>query len=427
MEYIMERGELIDRFSGVRQKSEYLCLPLEIEDYVVQPIDDVSPPKWHLGHTSWFFERLLLQDHDPEFKLFHKQYHYIFNSYYHSLGERVLRNLRGTLSRPTVRDVMEFRKSVTERMINLIENAPEEKYPQIEKLTVLGINHEQQHQELLLMDIKYIYYSNPLRPAYIKPGKHTKSQPADTGRFILFNGGMCRIGAGGVDFAYDNEYPRHDVYLKDFKLAQNLSTCGDYLEFINDGGYENDDLWLSDGWDTIRGNNWKHPLYWEKTNDGWHIMTLSGMRRLDPAEPVSHISYYEAKAFARWAGKRLHTEQEWETAAIKAANSLEEGSFMEDETYHPACSNALPGSENKLNNMLGGLWEWTDSSYLPYPGYKQETGPLGEYNGKFMSNQMVLRGGCCATSRDHIRPTYRNFFQCDKRWQFSGIRLAEDA
>lgn len=423
----MERSELTRRFLAVRQNSERLCLPLEIEDYVVQPIDDVSPPKWHLGHTSWFFERLLLQDYDPDFKPFHKLYHYIFNSYYHSLGERVVRNLRGTLSRPTVRDVMEFRESVTERMIDLLESAPEEKYPHIEELTLLGINHEQQHQELFLMDIKYIFYSNPLKPAYVKSEKRAKNLAADTGRFIHFKGGISQIGANEVDFAYDNEYPRHDVFLRDFKLAQNLSTCGDYLEFINDGGYKNDDLWLSDGWDMIKRNNWRNPLYWEKTEDGWQIMTLSGMRPLDPSEPVSHISYYEAKAFARWAGKRLPTEEEWETAALNAANPPEDGNFMEDGIFHPGSNGFVPSSDGRLNSMLGGLWEWTDSSYLAYPGYKQEIGPLGEYNGKFMSNQMVLRGGCCATPRDHIRSSYRNFFQCDKRWQFGGIRLAEDA
>jgi ergothioneine biosynthesis protein EgtB len=423
----MERSELTRRLMTVRQKSEYLCLPLEIEDYVVQPIDDVSPPKWHLGHTSWFFERLLLQNYDPDFKLHHELYHYIFNSYYHSLGERFLRNLRGTLSRPTVGEVMEYRESVTERMVDLIEMAPEEKYPEIEKLTLLGINHEQQHQELFLMDIKYIFYSNPLRPAYIKTQSHAKNSAADTGRFLHFKGGASQIGANGFGFAYDNEYPRHDVLLKDFKLAQNLSTCGDYLEFINDGGYEKDELWLSDGWDVISRNGWKHPLYWENTGDSWQIMTLGGMHPLDLTEPVSHISYYEAKAFARWAGKRLPTEQEWETAAVKAGNLPEEGIFMDDGLYHPSANGSIPVSDGRLDSVLGGLWEWTDSSYLAYPGYIQDKGPLGEYNGKFMSNQMVLRGGCCATPRNHMRPTYRNFFQPDKRWQFSGIRLAEDA
>ncbi len=423
----MERSELIKKFIDVRKKSEYLTLPLEIEDYVVQPIEDVSPPKWHLGHTSWFFERLLLQEFDPAFQFFHKMYHFIFNSYYHSLGARALRTLRGTFSRPTVRDIMEFRESVTERMVSLLESAPEEKYRQIEKLTILGINHEQQHQELFLMDIKYIFYSNPLRPCYIKPEKHNGNHGRDTANFITFKGGVNRIGANGSGFSYDNESPQHEILLKDFKLAQNLTTCGEYLEFINDGGYENDDLWLSDGWDTIQRNNWKHPLYWEKTDDGWHIMTLAGMRPLDPAEPVSHISYYEAKAFARWSGKRLPTEEEWETAAITAGNSPEEGNFMDNNIYHPSANGSDPGFDAKLHSMLGDLWEWTDSSYLAYPGYKQELGPLGEYNGKFMSNQMVLRGGCCATPRNHIRPTYRNFFQCDKRWQFSGIRLAEDA
>ncbi|MBD3217673.1 MAG: ergothioneine biosynthesis protein EgtB [candidate division Zixibacteria bacterium] len=422
----MERNELSRRFLEVRKKSEELCEPLETEDYVVQPVDDVSPPKWHIGHTSWFFERLILQEYESNFKLFHDQYHYIFNSYYESLGERVLRTLRGTLSRPTVSEVMEYRKSVTERMLKLLEKVDDDKWPDIETLTTLGINHEQQHQELFLMDIKYIYAANPLRPVYNKDFEEIPTNEPNDKRYLLFKGGQHQIGANGYGFAYDNEYPRHDRLIRDFALAKHPVTNGEYLELMNDGGYEDHRLWLSDGWDTINTQGWKHPLHWEKTKDGWMVMTLSGLKPVNPNEPVSHVSYYEASAFARWAGKRLPSEDEWEFAANQKGNSVEEGNFMDNRIYHPT-GNGLPQDEDRLNSMMGDLWEWTLSAYLPYPGYEQAFGALGEYNGKFMSNQMVLRGGCCATPRDHIRPTYRNFFQCDKRWQFSGIRLAEDA
>ncbi len=422
----MDRSDIRDSFLAVRNKSEELCRPLATEDYVVQPIDDVSPPKWHIGHTSWFFERVILQEHVPDFEVHHPQYPYIFNSYYESLGERVMRNLRGTLSRPTVDEVMTYRKKVTEQMLDLIDNSPDTKWDQLEYLIRIGMNHEQQHQELFLMDIKYIYAANPLKPSY-SGNSHSKAPDAPSMKFIEFKGGMNQVGAeNGNGFAYDNEFPRHKVFIRDFKLADRLVTCGEYLDFMNDGGYENHMHWLSDGWAVVEAEGWKHPLHWFKEDDEWKVMTLSGPKQLDPNEPVSHVSFYEAAAYARWAHKRLPTEDEWEIASEKQNGPETHGRFMDDNTFHPL-PDKYNGNGDKLQSLMGDLWEWTNSSYLPYPGYHQTRDALGEYNGKFMSNQMVMRGGCCATPKNHIRNTYRNFFQPDKRWQFSGIRLAEDA
>ncbi len=420
----MDRSELIDAFRRVREQSETLCEPLETEDFVIQTIDDVSPPKWHLGHTAWFFERVVLQQFQPDYRPIDDRYYYIFNSYYESFGERVLRNLRGTISRPTVPEVLDYRRRVTERMVELINSVSESQYSKFEQLVVLGMNHEQQHQELFVTDIKHIFSQNPLYPVYMQREVVPENSSRPAIKFIPFEGGVFEIGANGNGFAYDNEYPRHKTLLNDFSLSNRLVTCGEYLEFIKDKGYENHHLWLSDAWAVIEDENWRHPLYWQPTDNGWQIMTLSGLRPLDLQEPVCHVSFYEAAAYARWADKRLPTEAEWEVASQKAQHIP--GNLLDDSTFHPTAKNGDPNLKNDtIQSLVGDVWEWTNSAYLPYPGYRQTKDALGEYNGKFMSNQMVLRGGSCATPRDHIRTSYRNFFQPEKRWQFTGIRLAE--
>lgn len=395
---------------------------------------DVSPPKWHLGHTTWFFEQLLLRRYARGYAPYHEQFGYIFNSYYESFGERVARDHRGSLSRPSVQEVNDYRAYVDEGMTDLIETIEEPDYPEAAKLTELGLHHEQQHEELLVTDIKHIFATNPLRPVYrpCKPpagGLPPGRTPA--ANWIAYEGGIAELGAEADGFSYDNERPRHKALLREFRLRDRPATCGEYLEFLEDGGYQNPLLWLSDGWEKACSEGWRAPLYWTKENGGWEVMTLSGLRPLDPAEPVAHVSFYEAAAFARWAGKRLPTEAEWEHAARGMETEPTCENFLEDGRLHPARYGQGRGTQPSglgpgLGQMFGDVWEWTGSAYLAYPGYRQDKGPLGEYNGKFMSNQMVLRGGSCATPRSHIRPSYRNFLPSDKRWQFSGIRLADD-
>jgi ergothioneine biosynthesis protein EgtB len=426
----MERQELLAAFDNTRCTTEQICQPLVTEDYVIQSMPDVSPPKWHLAHTTWFFERVILQQFSPHYQPYNERYYYLFNSYYQSFGQRWSRDIRGTLSRPTVKDVYDYRATINERARSFIESAAGKGYQQISKLVELGLHHEQQHQELLVTDIKHILASNPLCPAYKQNGVLNSRQRSTlilTPEFVAVQGGIFEMGANGNGFAWDNEYPKHKVFVNDFGLMNRLVTCGEYLEFMSDGGYENPLLWLSDGWDQITKEGWKAPLYWERVDNDWQIVTLAGARPINPDEPVSHVSYYEASAFARWAGKRLPTEAEWEKASGLVKTPASCGNFLETENLHPVPLGQAPGVDaSGLSQMFGDVWEWTGSSYLPFPGYKQEQGPLGEYNGKFMINQMTLRGGSCATSRDHIRATYRNFFQCDKRWQFTGIRLASD-
>jgi len=387
---------------------------------------DVSPPKWHLGHTAWFFERVILQTFEPGHKPYHELYSFIFNSYYQSFGQRVLRDSRGVLSRPTVQEVYAYRRSVDERLLALLQGSNAETLSQVNPLVELGIHHEQQHQELLVTDIKHIYGSNPLRPVYptVDNGGKAVAVPQCPARPLDVSGGVYDIGAPGEGFAWDNERPRHRVILEDFQLMHRPVSCGEYLDFIRDRGYQNPLLWSSDGWDTVMRDKWDSPLYWENQDGLWHLWTLAGLRPLSPHEPVCHVSFYEAAAFARWAGQRLPTEQEWEVAA-SLAHPAASGCFLEDRSFHPT-SFQQDDDSGGLLHMLGNVWEWTNSAYLPYPGYRQERGPLGEYNGKFMINQMVLRGGSCATPNSHIRTSYRNFFQCEKRWQFTGIRLAID-
>ncbi len=361
------------------------------------------------------------------YKPFHPKYFFLFNSYYQSLGDRWERPKRGVLSRPTVKDVYEYRQVVTERMIELTGKIEENQWKEYSDLLVLALNHEQQHQELLLTDIKYILAMNPLFPVY-QPSKHSAQNGAGVkSEFIEFGGGVYEIGFNGNGFCYDNEQPHHKTYLDDFKLQNRLVTNAEYLEFMEAGGYNDFRFWLSDGWDTVQKHGWQAPLHWGKIDGEWHEMTLNGLRKIVRNAPVCHVSYFEAEAYASWANKRLPSEAEWEVAAREAGVKQEQGNFYDDKFYHP-----LPADPKKQSNgkdvyqMLGDVWEWTGSGYLPYPGYKQAEGALGEYNGKFMVNQMVLKGGSCATSRDHARITYRNFFQPDKRWQFTGFRLAED-
>ena len=428
-----DRIELLKSFDEIRCVTKSICRPLLTEDYVVQSMPDVSPPKWHLGHTSWFFEQFLLRAFRPGYVSLDERYGYVFNSYYESFGDRVARARRGTLSRPSVEEVYAYRDSIDRGIRELIKDAKDDRFDGIGKLIELGLQHEQQHQELLVTDIKHILASNPLTPVYscapprISPA-HSSSLSA--GRFLPFHGGMFELGAPPQGFAWDNERPRHRVFVNDFRLMNRLVTCGEYAEFIEDGGYSNPLLWLSDGWDTIQREGWQAPLYWLDSDGRRMIATLAGVRPLDPAEPVSHVSFYEADAFARWAGKRLPTEAEWELAASTLPVPTPHGNFLEDANFHPlplnGSSGDADGSPARPEQMFGDVWEWTASAYLPYPGYRAEPGALAEYNSKFMSNQMVLRGGSCATPRKHIRASYRNFFPCDKRWQFTGIRLAAD-
>jgi ergothioneine biosynthesis protein EgtB len=419
------RESLSEGFKTVREFSHTLAEPLEIEDYVIQSMPDASPTKWHLAHTSWFFETFVLSKAVKGYKSPSPRYAYLFNSYYIQAGERHLRPKRGLISRPTVEETYNYRNYVDEHMIEFFKNADKKAWSIFSPVIEIGIHHEQQHQELMVTDIKHVFSENPLRPAYkngkTENGKRTGQIPL--AKWIDFEGGVHSIGHGGNGFGYDNEFPRHKVYLEPFRLQSRLVTNGEYMEFIEDGGYRTPELWLSEGWATAEGNNWQAPLYWERRNGKWMHFTISGVCTIAPDEPVSHVSYFEADAYARWAGGRLPTEAEWETAAGELPV---EGNFADDKTFHP-----VPPSNRKINNslnqMYGDVWEWTQSPYVPYPGFSTMPGALGEYNGKFMCNQYVLRGGSCATTKSHIRKTYRNFFPPNARWQFMGIRLAADS
>ncbi len=415
------RKQLDEHFRTVRRMSEELVAPLEIEDFVMQTMPDVSPPKWHIGHTTWFFEQVVLQTYEPEFAPFDEHFFFTFNSYYETFGDRLRRDRRGTLCRPVLASVLAYRRNVTERTVELIRSIDDAGCDKIAPLIELGCNHEQQHQELFATDIKHIFSSNPLRPAYRPRPEISPARPIDQ-QFLDFEGGLVEIGFDGGGFAYDNESPRHQVFLKPFRLAVRPVNNREFIEFIEDKGYTDFRWWLSDAWDLVQREQWQAPLYWEKTDKGWKTMTLSGPMPLDLDEPVVHVSLYEAAAFARWADKRLPTEAEWEIAAVEQGEH-NRGHLLDDRVYHPTVP---PYNGHGLQAMTGNVWEWTNSAYLGYPGYKQTRDALGEYNGKFMNNQYVLRGGSCATPADHIRLTYRNFFQPEKRWQFSGFRLAED-
>ncbi|MEE8119698.1 MAG: ergothioneine biosynthesis protein EgtB [Gammaproteobacteria bacterium] len=401
-------------YRQTRQTSLAICDPLQDEDFVVQSMLEVSPTKWHLAHTSWFFENFLLKPRLPDYREFNKQFGFLFNSYYYTVGSMHQRAERGMLTRPTVAETRQYRAHVDEHMEQLLEKHGEE--ATIRDLIVLGINHEQQHQELMLTDIKHVFSRNPLLPAYSQPNPSPFSAPTEL-TFISGKKGVVEIGYNENSFCFDNEKPRHQQVLIPHALANRLVTNGEYREFIQDGGYTTTELWLSDGWATICEQNWSRPLYWME--DLQQEFTLSGLRPLNDNEPVCHVSYFEADAFARWSGYRLPTEAEWETAATGTEVS---GNFLGTGQFHPTSNTAGKG----LQQLFGDTWEWTQSPYVCYPGYKLPQGPTSEYNGKFMCNQWVLRGGSCVTPDGHARLTYRNFFYAHDRWQFTGIRLAKD-
>jgi ergothioneine biosynthesis protein EgtB len=420
----MERQEnLLKRYKKIRERTVEICNPLKIEDYVVQPIEDVSPPKWHLGHTTWFFEVFILEPNLKNYRFYNEKYNYIFNSYYESLGERIIRNNRGNLTRPTVEEILHYREIIDENMEILLSEKVESK---VLDLIELGFNHEQQHQELLITDIKYILGHNPLFPLYNLTYDKSLDKLAKNiePRFLNINKGLYDVGFYGEDFHFDNEDKRHKVYLNGVSFSDMLVTNKEYMVFIQDKAYNRHELWLSDGWNWVQQNNIISPLYWHLIEGEFFEYTLvNGLQKINPDAPVTHVSFYEADAFARWKEMRLLTEFEWEVAVMKYATDFDYklSNFQDNNIFHPLARN------KNSYQLIGDAWEWTNSAYLPYPDYKQAKGALGEYNGKFMINQMVLRGGSCATPFDHFRSSYRNFFQPEKRWQFTGIRLATDS
>lgn len=405
---------LEDAYRRVRAATLALAQPLSAEDAQIQSMPDVSPTKWHLAHTTWFFETFLLKPQAQTFTPFDPEFEYLYNSYYLGIGEPYPRARRGLISRPSLQRVLDYRAHVDALMLRLLERGALDEGTR--KLFELGLHHEQQHQELILTDIKHVLWCNPLRPAYRSA---PPMPPAGTPwlRWHRFDEAIVEIGAADGGFAFDNERPRHRVLVPAFRLASRAVTNGEYAEFIADGGYRNPLLWLSDGWATVQAEGWQRPLYWAAEEDG--EFTLAGQRPLNPHAPVCHLSYYEADAFARWAGARLPTEQEWERAA---GDTPVAGNFIESRQLHPQ-----PAGHDGLAQLFGDVWEWTASPYVAYPGYRPAAGAVGEYNGKFMCNQMVLRGGSCASSASHLRVSYRNFFPPSARWQFSGLRLARDA
>jgi ergothioneine biosynthesis protein EgtB len=409
------------RFLDVRAFSKKISENLEPEDCVIQSMPEASPTKWHLAHTSWFFEVFVLKRFFPDYQSLHPQYGFLFNSYYNAVGPFYSRAHRGLLSRPTVREVFHYRSDIDLLVSELIDSADEPLLAELEPIISIGLNHEQQHQELMLTDIKSVFWQNPLRPAF-RAGSRKEPRLAPAVKWLEFGEDIYWVGHSGPEFSYDNEGPRHRVFVQLFELASRLVTNAEYLAFMEDGGYRRSELWLSLGWNTLKEKGWEAPLYWEKRDGKWHTMTLAGMGELVPEEPVCHVSMFEADAFARWSGARLPTEEEWEIASIGLPLK---GNFVESGIFH-VTPLASPVPAGKPVQMFGDVWEWTRSSYSPYPGYSPVTGALGEYNGKFMCNQYVLRGGSCATSQSHIRPTYRNFFPPEARWQFNGVRLAKD-
>jgi len=410
---------LLMRYRAVRAMSLRLAAPLGPEDQCVQSMADASPTKWHLAHTSWFFETVVLVPFFAGYRPFDERYFYLFNSYYEALGPRHPRPERGLLTRPTVDEVLAYRAHVDDAVQRFADKADDERRLRAAASIALGLHHEQQHQELILTDIKHALSCNPLLPAYA-PALPDAVRSAPALDWIAHEGGRTWIGDEGTDFAFDNERPRHEVLLRPFRLASRPVTCGEYRAFIEDGGYERPEHWLSDGWAMVRAQDWKAPLYWMEDDGVWRVFTLNGPKALSPGEPVAHVSLYEAAAYAEWAGKRLPTEFEWEAAAAPLPVV---GHFLDPAFAHPRPAENAPG----LAQMFGDVWEWTRSSYDPYPGFRPLAGAAAEYNGKFMVGQIVLRGGSCATPPGHVRATYRNFFPPAARWQFSGFRLAEDA
>ena len=415
-------GLLRSQYEQVRTLWDNLCKPLVREDYVMQTEAGVSPPKWHLAHTTWFFEEFILKDHLKGYEIFNEKFPFLFNSYYNSMGQFMEKESRGMVSRPTLDDVLAYRRHVDSAMNELFTTMDSDsRVDSLLPMVRLGLNHEQQHQELFLMDIKNIFYHNPLNPVYKEQTAVNGSARPAPFAWHQVDEGLTEIGFAGDEFCYDNEEPRHKTFLQNHAFATRPVLNGEYLEFIKAGGYRDSRYWLSDGWNAVHQHGWFAPKYWLRDEGGFKIMTLNGMKPIDENEPVSHVSYYEADAFARWKGLRLPTEFEWEHTA---QHHQIRGNFMDDEVYHPTAPQNRDGEP--CADLYGNLWEWTMSPYMPYPGFQALAEGVKEYNGKFMCNQFVLRGGCCATPADHIRPTYRNFFYPDDRWQFSGFRLAKD-
>ncbi|MCG8449407.1 MAG: ergothioneine biosynthesis protein EgtB [Pirellulales bacterium] len=406
---------LAERFQTVRRFSEELAAPLSAEDCALQSMADVSPTKWHLAHTTWFFETFILSE-QPGYRAFDKHYAYLFNSYYNSLGKQFPRPKRGLMSRPGLAEILEYRRHVDVQIAELLasRNVSDQR---LAHFLEIGLHHEQQHQELMLTDIKHVLSCNPLQPVY-REGTFPESRQKNSTDWLEFDEGVYWIGHEGHGFSFDNELPRHREFLESFYLCDQLVTCGEYLRFIEDGGYQRPELWLSLGWDTVVNQGWQAPMYWRQQEDGWYEFTLAGAHKLVPSLPVCHVSYFEADAFARWADARLLTEAEWEVASRDLAI---EGNFVDSNWASDLAIH--PGGDRRVASMYGDVWQWTASPYVPYPGYTPPDGALGEYNGKFMCNQYVLRGGSCATSSTHVRNTYRNFFPPEARWQFTGIRL----
>jgi ergothioneine biosynthesis protein EgtB len=423
----LDPASLLGRYDEVRTYTERLAAPLSPEDQTVQSMPDVSPTKWHRAHVTWFFETFLLAGNEPDFAPFQDQYWFLFNSYYEAIGPRHARPMRGVISRPGAHDVGVYRGNVDDRMRDLLSSLDEGALAKLAPTIDLGFHHEQQHQELLLMDIKHVLSLNPLQPVYA--GRAAAPGHAGPLGWMEYDGGLVEIGhapSSDGDFSFDNELPRHQQWLGAYRLADRLVTNGEWLEFMEDGGYRRAELWLSDGWGRVNAEGWAAPFYWTEREGVWFEHTLTGTRPVDPCLPVCHVSHYEADAYATWAGKRLPTEAEWEHAARLEEDTTTPGyapNLADTETWHPRAAGAPNG---RLRQLFGDCWEWTSSSYLPYPGFHPGVGAIGEYNGKFMSSQMALRGGCALTPPGHARASYRNFFPPGARWPVTGVRLADD-
>jgi ergothioneine biosynthesis protein EgtB len=412
---------LLGHYKAVRRQTDLLAAPLSPEDHMMQSGPHTSPAKWHMAHATWFFETFVLTPHLNGYRPFHPLFRALFNSYFNAAGAPPEKALRGALSRPSLDQVRMYSRYVDDSIQNLLQSAGLSQ--DVMKLVELGIHHEQQQQELLVTDIKHAFWTNPMRPAY--QGSNAPATGAETAppqKPQAYAEGLYDVGAQLDHFSFDHERPRHKVFLQPFRFAVRLVTCGEYMAFIEDRGYSRPELWLADGWKALQAGDWKAPLYWEKAGQEWKLFTCFGMRKLNEQEPVCHVSYHEADAFARWAGARLPTEFEWEVAASQVKP---EGNLLEDGHFHPAVARPVEGDQPM--QVFGDAWEWTSSGFHPYPGFKPAPGVTGEYNGKFMCNQMVLRGGSCATARSHIRTSYRKYLTPDARWQFSGIRLADDS
>jgi len=414
-------ASLLDRYRSIRRQTRALTAGLSEEDCLVQSMPDASPAKWHLAHTTWFFETFVLPHADPSYRVFDADYNYLFNSYYNTVGSMHPRPQRGLLTRPSLASIHDYRGHVDESMESMLSGGDGHDLGPLRGVIELGLHHEQQHQELILTDIKNAFAANPTLPAYVDDEVLQQDSEPSAGGWMDRPESIAWIGHSGTGFAFDNEGPQHRQFVEAYRISTLPVTIAEYLAFIADGGYRRAELWLSDGWSLLAETGWQAPLYWFERGGEWYSYTLRGPRPLSPAEPVAHVSYYEADAFARWAGARLPTEAEWELVAAELAV---EGNFVESARYHPS---PLGTASVGPCEFFGNVWEWTRSPYAPYPGYVPPAGALGEYNGKFMSNQMVLRGGSCATPRSHMRATYRNFFPPDARWQFAGFRLARDA